>query len=131
MAKLRQLVKMQKGILLFSNNAVAKQLVSLPRTATLIGIMTQVVTPFDDTGTNLIQIGTKGDPNYFVADFSASAAGFHVNTLLLGGSLEELGFGGPVVDVWATYTGSNTNSTAGKAIVIVVYADPFVNPGAA
>ena len=128
MSKLRQLVKMQRAKVFYTDNGVAKHLFSLPRTATLIGITTQVVTGFDGTSTDLLSIGTSASAAYFVSNFDVSSAGYKMNTLLQGGTFEDLGLTGPVVDIFATYTDTNSNATEGEATVIAIYADLFTNP---
>jgi hypothetical protein len=119
---------MQKGKVYFTDDGVAKHVFSLPRTATLLGLSVQVVTGFNDSGTDLLRIGTVNDDNYFVADFSVANAGYVQNTLLQGGPFDDLGLTGPTVDFQATYNGQHHNSTAGELTVIAVYADPFTNP---
>jgi hypothetical protein len=127
MGKLRQQVKVLKAEIGYTDTT-AKKLVSLPRDATLLDVKVQVVTAFDDTGNDYLSLGTVTDDDYLVNDHDVHTAGFGAATLLQGGSLKELGFTGPVLDVFGIYVGQNGNSTAGKAIVIFVYADPFVNP---
>ncbi len=127
MSKLNQHVVIHKGVITFQDTT-AKKLFELPRYATLLDIKVQVVTAFNDSGTDVIDIGTAIDGDYFVNDYSVVSEGFGVATLLKGGNLEVLGFKGPVVDVFGTYIGQNSNASAGKALVFAEYAVPFVNP---
>ena len=129
MARLRQLVKMQKATVLESDNANGKVLLSLPRSATLLGMWAQVITAFDGTAPTL-DLGIGTDENYWVNARDLSSTGFFPLTMLQGGHLEDLGLNAPVIDVTATVNVTGT-PTKGEVLVIVMYADPFINPGAA
>jgi hypothetical protein len=128
MSRFRQLVKMKKESVVFSHNGVAKILFSLPRTATLLSIDVLVKTAFNDSGTDLLRIGTQLDDDHFVTDFSVGSLGFTRCTMVLGGPMEDLLLFGPAVDIFATYYGQNGDVTAGEAVVMITYADPFTNP---
>lgn len=128
MAKLRQLVKLQKATVLATDKASGKILFSLPRTATLLAMYAQVVVAFDAT-TPVLDLGISSDDNYWVDSVDLDDIAFLPITLLHGGHLEEMSLNGPVTDITAMVDVTGT-PTVGKVIVIVVYADPFVNPGA-
>lgn len=128
MGKLRQLVKMQKGYVSYSDTT-AKWICDLPKTATLLYIFVQTVTGFSGSDLDL-EIGTKTEPAKFVAEYELpGSAAYAVMTMASGGHLEDLSLNGPVTDIWATVVDGSRDGSAGKALVIVVYADPFVNPG--
>lgn len=96
-----------------------KTLFTLPRGATPLFAVVQTLTAFNDTGTDLLELGIAGDNDYFAAGLSVAALGGQFSTLTQSPQLEAQ------TGVTATYTGQNSNASAGKALVTVAYANPF------
>lgn len=101
-------------------DTAAKKLFSLPKGAILLRISVHVTTAFNDTGTDLLDIGTGADNAFYVNDHSVATAGLAAATLLNGGVQTIVG---PVRDVFGKYIGQNGNSTLGSATVIAEYVD--------
>lgn len=100
-------------------DTTAKQLFALPKGAYVLDVRVQVETAFNDSGTDLLDIGTDSDADYFVNDADVSSAGYLAVTLLQAPKLTSL------TGITATYTGQNSNASAGKALVYVVFGSPF------
>lgn len=124
MSKLRQPVKVLKGRITFADTT-AKKLFSLPKHCTLLRMYVHVKTAFNGTSTKLLDVGDLSTAARFINDQSVASLTFVEATLLDGG---ELTVTGPILDVYGTFIDGGTGTTAGEAVVIAEYADPFVNP---
>jgi hypothetical protein len=115
---------MNKGVVVVSDkvaftDTAAKYLFSLPNKAIPLSFTVQVDVAFNDTGTDLLNIGTATDPDHFAAAVVVSATGaVHVPSLVSGALDGRTG-------IYATYVGQNSNATAGRAQIHAVYASPF------
>jgi hypothetical protein len=105
------------------NDAAGKVLFQLPPDVDILDLKVYVSTAFDDSGTDLLDIGTAADPDHFANDVVVSATGAATVTLLNPGPQENT----RQFDVTATYTGQNANAAAGVAEVGVLYASAFVH----
>lgn len=99
-------------------NTTAKVIGVLPPGSIVVGGGINVSTLFNDSGTDLVDIGTSGDADEFGSALDVSAVGFK--------ALDELathdGYSATAeVTVTATYTGANANSTAGAGEVVIMY----------
>lgn len=111
-------VVMQQATVTYLNTS-AKALFSLPTGAVPLFAVVQTETAFDDTGTDLLQIGAGTDADYFASGISVAATGGQLVALnrspVLTGQTQ----------VTATYTGENSNAAAGRAKINLIYATPF------
>lgn len=109
----------------FAQGAVETTVCRLPANASILpGSGVHVITAFNDSGTDLLDVGLKSgsstdDPNAYGTALAMSAIGFIAldelaATTNIKQTVESL--------VTCTYTGENTNATAGVADVIIVYA---------
>ncbi|MDX1746608.1 MAG: hypothetical protein R3324_11775 [Halobacteriales archaeon] len=97
-------------------DTTAKDLFDLPANAVIVGILVDVTTAFDDTGTDLLDIGKTGTADHFKDDLDVSSAGQTVN------GWSNLGdVGTSPVTVTATFTGSNADAAAGAATVTFLW----------
>lgn len=97
-------------------NTTTKNLYTLPKNAVVLAYLVDVDTAFNDSGTDLLDIGKVGTQEHFAADINVATAG------QIWAQQTNLGDTGdyPVV-VTGTYTGQNSNATAGSATVTCLY----------
>jgi hypothetical protein len=104
------------------SDTTAAEIGKIPAGAYVYDIKVLVTTAFNNGGTDLLDIGTKADDDYFQANLDVSSTGS--KTITLGA----YALYGTVIDtdaqttVTATYAGSATAATAGACKVIVFYA---------
>lgn len=115
---------MNKGVVVISDkvaftDTAAKYMFSLPNKAIPMSFVVQVDVAFDDTGTDLLNIGTASDPDHFAAGVVVSATGAITVPSLVAGALDGR------TGIYVTYVGENGNATAGRAQIHAVYASPF------
>jgi len=94
----------------------AKTLFTIPAGADIIGIIVDVTTAFNDSGTDLLDIGTSSDGDYFKNDLDVSSVG---QTMTGWSHLGDVGSSD--ITVTATYTGQNGDASAGQATVIFLW----------
>lgn len=97
-------------------DTTAKDLFVIPANADIIGILVNVTTAFNDSGTDVLDIGKTGTGNHFKNDLDVSSTG---QTVTGWSNLGDVG--ASAVTVTATYTGQNANSSAGAATVTVLW----------
>lgn len=90
----------------------------LPKGAAVVGGGAMIITAFNDSGTDVIDVGTSTDGDEYGTDLDATSVGFKV--------LDELATHDghsetAEVTVTATYAGQNANATAGVADIIILY----------
>lgn len=100
----------------------ARKLFALPKNAHLIEFKVFRKVAFNDSGTDVLDIGTKTDPDKFANDIDLAGTGWATVSLLDGGPLV---VPGPALDIYGTYTGQNGNATAGEAYVYALFATPY------
>lgn len=98
-------------------SGVAKTIGTLPAGAvvhkTFSGV--NVSTLFNDSGTDLLDIGVTGTADLFATDLSLAAVGWQPCD-------EAVSFyAAAAIDVTATYTGQNADATTGVAQIIIGY----------
>lgn len=103
-------------------DTTATQLFTLPAGAVIVDFGVIVTTAFNDTGTDLLNVGVTGDTDRFVDDLAgaaamtrAGAASTMPTTYLFGTPLTE------ETPILATYTGENADASAGAATFYLVY----------
>jgi len=89
--------------------------VKLPANARVVGGGVVIETAFNDTGTDLADVGDGGDPNrYSALQIDFAATGYT--------ALDITGYKYTTTDyVDITYTGANGNASAGAGVLIVEY----------
>lgn len=105
-------------------NTTATTIGKLPAGAAVIGGGVQVITAFNDSGTDVINVGTSSDTDAYATLLDVSSVGFK--------AFDELATHDDYSDtaevtVVAAFTGQNSNASAGVADVIVTYV---TKPGA-
>lgn len=115
-------VKLKTAKIYYTDNAVQKVLFTLPGSAIILEFFVNVTTAFNDSGTDLLDIGIDGTLEYYAADVDLSSADQVVVTQSHLGNV-----GTRVVEIVGKYAGQNSNATTGVAEVSVLYADPYQN----
>lgn len=111
-------VNVRTGTVIFSQNGVTAYIATLPKGAEIVGWQTVVKTAFDDTGTDLLDIGDGTTANRFADNIDISTTG----QKLTGYDPDE--YNTPLdvqTQIFATYTGQNSNAAAGEADVSVFF----------
>lgn len=95
----------------------------LPANSVIVGGGVHIITAFNDSGTDTLDIGFKGgsatdDPNGLATLLDLSAVGFI--------ALDELAATTNIVsssdvNITYTYNGQNNNASAGDAIIVILY----------
>ena len=110
-------LRAQRATLAYTDTA-AKTLFTLPIGAILIGFAINVTTQFNDTGTDLIDIGDGTTADRFVADIDGATAG-----IALKASADEAALSAATV-VKGKFTGQNANASAGAMTITALYIVP-------
>ncbi len=100
------------------SDTTARELFTLPAGAIILGFVINVTTAFDDTGTDLVDLGDGDTADRFVADFDASSAG-----LTLQPSADEGALAADTV-VQGVYAGGNGDAANGAATISCLYVVP-------
>ena len=101
----------------YAHEGVSQNLFTLPKNARVLFFLIDVDTAFDDTGTDLLDLGKAGLAEFWAADVDLSSAG---QVMVQQSNLGDVG-SNPVV-VTGLYTGQNNNATAGIAKITCVYS---------
>lgn len=97
-----------------ADDGVAVTFDEIPEGALVVGSYKGVTEAFDDSGTDLLDLGVNGTPEKGFADLDVSSTGFDAVA-----TTEFLVESGDVVQ--ALYTGANGDSTAGICLLIVEF----------
>jgi hypothetical protein len=103
-------------------DTTAKDLFILPAGAQVLAVYVDVLTAFNSSGTDLLDIGKTGTANFFVNDQDVSATGHFVSTLVAGNLATIVNIGTSDVTVIGTFVQSVADADAGSARVTFVYA---------
>lgn len=103
---------------IFSNNAVAQTVGTIPSGAVLLTALSGAVvtTVFNDSGTDLLDIGTSANDDLFATDLDVSTLGFKPCDESVADAL----FAADTV-ITATYAGQNSNMTTGSAEIVIAF----------
>lgn len=116
MSDIAQGVFVKKATLNYTDTA-AKNLFTLPKNAMVLFFLVDVDTGFNDSGTDLLDLGKTGTATYFADDINVATAG---QVMVQQTNLGDIG--SAVIQVTGTYAGQNSNATAGQATVTCVFA---------
>lgn len=107
-----------QGVVDFGDTT-AKTLFTLPVGAVPLLAIVQVETAFNDSGTDLLKIGSGATTDYFASGINVGATGAKSVVLNEAPNLTRQ------TSVTATYTGQNGDSTTGRARINLLYSTPF------
>ena len=102
-------------------DTTAKNLFIIPAGAQILSVVLDVITAFNDTTTNVIDVGNTADGAFYVNDAEAGTAVHVVATLVAANLATITNIGTSDVQVTATYAGTGTGSSAGSARVTMTY----------
>ena len=109
----------KQGTVAFGDTS-AKTLFTLPAGAIVVDVFVDGTTAFNDSGTDLLDVGKTGTGNFFIYALDIAATGRKAPTKTnLGVSV-----GASAITVTATYTGQNANASTGAATITFLYAMP-------
>lgn len=111
------MLQAQRATLAYTDTT-AKDLFTLPAGAVLIAFVVNVSTNFDDTGTDLVDLGDGTTADRFVADLDVSSAGAQ-----LVASADEGALSADTL-VKGIFTGQNANAQQGAATITALYIVP-------
>lgn len=114
-----QQVHYLRKLITYKDDGTQKTVGYLPPGAVVVDAWAVVTTAFNDSGTDVIDIGTSGDPDGFASALDVSSVGRKAADDLA--TSDDLKAGASGVKVVAQYDGSNSNATAGEAVVVVAY----------
>jgi len=103
-------------------DTTAKDLFVLPAHADVIDVVIVVTTAFDDSGTDLIVVGTASDDDKYIDDYDASSAGIAragSGATMPYGCLGDVG--ASALTIKGKYTGQNGDASAGAATVYMYW----------
>jgi len=128
-ANVGALVLTQKAAIVYSV-ATAQTICIVPAGSQILEIYIDVTTAFNDSGTDLLDIGDGTTADLFLSAVSIAPTGRIIGSSDAGGSggmigWQNLGSGTADVTIKATYTGQNANASTGAATITVIYAVPM------
>lgn len=108
----------KKVTVLFSDNGVAVPIITPVIGYVLWGFQVEIVTTFDGSGTNVIDLGITGTATHYETGIDVSAAPGWA-TLTLANIPDRRA---DVTEIEALYTDQNSDATAGQADVYLFYS---------
>jgi hypothetical protein len=103
-------------------DTTAKNLFILPAGAQVLSIFVDVLTVFNSSGTEVLDIGKTGTANFFVDDQTLTALG-HFNCTFVAANVATIfNVGTTDIQVTATFVQSVADATTGSARVTFLYA---------
>lgn len=110
----------------FGDDATQLSLGYVPAGSVILNARAEVVTAFNDTGTDLIDVGYAGDPDEFCANLDVSTVGTKLDATTFNAAGNKVFTSD--TEIVCQYDGANSDASAGLAYVVVEYAyDPGVD----
>lgn len=113
-------VRLKKAKITYHDRAVSKSLFKLPPSAIVLGFKVDVTEAFNGTGTDLLDLGISGTAQKYAAAVDLSSIDWV--------DVQQSGLGEGVanpVEIFGLVTDANSDESAGKATVYVLYATIF------
>lgn len=114
--------KVTSTTITYSRDGVADTIAYLPNTAIIWDIKIRIGTNFNDSGTDLLNIGYAGYDDFFVANHDVSTGVFTFPTLTQANTWPSMVWDNNYIT--ATYNGENNNMTSGSVTVFIRYSLP-------
>lgn len=114
------MINVMRKRITYLNAGTAVTIGTLPAGAIVVGGGVQLVTTFNDSGTDLLDIGTTADADEFATALVISATApvwIAADELATNNSYSDTA----EITVTATYTGENANASAGVADIVIYY----------
>lgn len=106
--------------IVFGDDATQIVLGFIPENAVVVAAWAEVHTAFNDSGTDLIDIGYDGDTDEYCANLDVSTVGTKLDATTFNAAAVKRSTSGDLKIV-AQYDGANSDATAGEADVFVEY----------
>jgi len=103
-------------------DSTAKDLFVLPADADIVDVVVIVDTAFDDSGTDLLNVGWSADPDALVDDHNVASAG--VSRMGSGATMPYANIGdvgSSDLTITGSYTGQNGDASAGSATIYIYW----------
>lgn len=116
----KNMINVMRKRITYLNAGTAVVIGTLPAGAIVVGGGVQLVTTFNDSGTDLLDIGTTADADEFATALVISATApvwIAADELATNNSYSDTA----EITVTATYTGENANASAGVADIVIYY----------
>lgn len=119
---------MKAGVITYEDTT-STLLFTLPRGARLVDEIVEVTSAFDDSGTDLLIVGTSDNDDAYVDDLDVSSAAIsrYGDTSVV----KKTALQSPLAEdtpVYGKYTGQNSNATDGRAVIILMYITTVDTP---
>lgn len=103
----------------FADDGVAASFTPIPGKCQIIDTWREVLVVFDDSGTDVLEVGTAADPDHFAdtGDTTLTATGIYQNSVAA--NTPEMQLTSTTIQV--LYTGQNSDSTTGECDVHVQF----------
>lgn len=111
-------VNVRWGTVVYTQDGVPSHIATLPKGAEIVKWEVRVDTGFDDSGTDLLDIGDDVDDERFADDLNVASAGLLSTGFVAAETLTPLLAETPIL---ATYNGQNGNASEGSAVVFVYF----------
>lgn len=102
-------------------DTTAKNLFIIPAGSRITAIKIDVVTAFNSSGTDLVDVGTTADGAFYVNDADVSSTVHATATLVAANLASVINVGTSDVQVTATYAQSVADASAGAATISIEY----------
>lgn len=116
----KNMINVMRKRITYLNAGTAVTIGTLPAGAIVVGGGVQLITTFNDSGTDLLDIGTTADADEFASALVISATApvwIAADELATNNSYSDTAD----ITVTATYTGQNADPSAGVADIVIYY----------
>lgn len=120
-ANVGNVVLSQTGTIAYTDDGTAVAIATVPANSQIIEIYVDVLTPFDGTGTDLVDLGDGTTANLYADNLDVSSAARVLASSDVSQLAELDDVGTSDVTIYATYTDANSDASAGSARITVVY----------
>lgn len=120
-ANVGNVVLSQKGTIAYTDDGTAVAIGTIPANSQIIEIYVDVTTPFDGTGTDLVDLGDGSTANLYADNLDVASAARVLASSDASQLAELADVGTSDVTVYATYTDSNGDAAAGAATITILY----------
>lgn len=111
----------QSNTIAFGDDGSAVDICVIPPKSQIIEIYVDVLTAFDGSGTDVLDIGVSGTANQFADNLDLSSAGRVLGSSDASQLANYDDIGDSQITIQATYTDANSDAAAGSARITVVY----------
>ena len=111
----------QANTLAYTDAGVAKNLFVIPANSQILEIYVDVITAFNSSGTDLVDVGVSGTSDLFASALDVSSQARKLGSSSASKLTNYVNTGATQITVQATYSQSVADSTAGSARITIKY----------